>query len=106
MRPGETVTSPEIPAGTEVTISEVRPEGGVPAGAGWGNPVFVLPDGSSATGSAMITIGVDDVIAVELENPTIPPLPPTGGVVPWLAGFLAIALLVARRRARRVRDTS
>ncbi len=93
VRSGETVTSPEIPTGTEVTISEVKPEGGVPAGAGWGNPVFVLPDGSNATGSAVITIGVDDVVAIDLENPTLPPLPPTGGSVPWFAGFLALALL-------------
>lgn len=94
VRPGETVTSPEIPTGTEVTISEVRPEGGVPAGAGWGNPVFVLPDGSTSTGSVVVTIGTDDVVAIELENPTIPPLPPTGGVVSWLAGGLAVALLL------------
>lgn len=93
VRDGETVTSPQIPTGTEVTIAEVRPEGGVPAGAGWGNPVFVLPDGTTATGGATITIGNGEVVAIGLENPTIPALPPTGAVVPWLAAGLAAALV-------------
>jgi len=90
---GQTVTSPAIPAGTEVTITEVRPTGGLPGGAGWGNPVWELADGSTTTGSVTLVIGADDHVELVLENPTIPPLPPTGIVLPWVIGILAALLL-------------
>lgn len=94
VRAGETVTSLPIPTGTVVTVSEVRATGGLPSGAGWGNPLFTLPDGTTATGSIQVTIGADTVLAVELENPTLPELPVTGGALPWAIG-LGSALLLA-----------
>ncbi|GAA1953545.1 hypothetical protein GCM10009776_14240 [Microbacterium deminutum] len=103
----ETVTSPPIPVGTVVTISEVVPSGTLPAGGSWGTPVFVLPDGSSTAESTTITIAEDQVAAVELQNPTLPPLPATGGGgASWAILVIATLLLlgggslfvVARRR--------
>ena len=66
-----------------MTLSEVAPVGGLSAGAVWGTPVFVLPDGSVATGSVTLTVVAGAVVAVQLDNPTTPPpLPPLSNTGP------------------------
>ena len=74
---GQTVSGPELPVGTVVTLSEVAPVGGLSAGAVWGTPVFVLPDGATSSGSATFTVASATVLAIVLENPTSPPPPTT-----------------------------
>jgi hypothetical protein len=66
---GSRWTSPELPTGTEVTVTEVDlPD--LPDGVTWGDPVFsgrgvtINPDGS-----ATLTIGNSSTIATNLVNP-------------------------------------
>lgn len=106
VRGDQVVSSAPFPAGSEVTITEVRPSGGLVAGASWGTPVFVLQDGTVLENGSTITIEADQVISLVLENPTIPPLPVTGSQVSWIPiGLAALALaagitflMVTRRR--------
>ena len=72
---GATVASPEIPAGTTVTISEVGPQGGISTGGTWESPVFVLADGTRVTGSVTVTIGDGQTVRLLLDNPTVSPPP-------------------------------
>ena len=72
---GATVTGPELPVGTVVTLSEISPTGGLSSGATWGTPMFVLPDGTTGS-TATFTVGTEPV-AIVLHNPTVPPTPPT-----------------------------
>jgi len=103
---GKAVESGALPAGAEVTLTEVEP--GEVAGATWGDPKF-----STDT----VTIGKDETVEVELTNTInkIPPkkvdkpddskkvskdkpagiLPGTGADVSPLAIALAFALLIA-----------
>lgn len=101
---GETVTSPQLPYGAEVTLSEVAPT--AVEGAAWSAPEF-----STTT----VRIGDGTTAAVTLTNTLTDPslsstdLAGTGGEPdPWIitaalllvaAGVLAIAV-AARRRAR------
>jgi len=66
---GATISSPALPTGTVVTLTEVAPTGGLPAGAAWGTPVLHVGGRSQANGST-ITIGDATVVAVTVENPT------------------------------------
>jgi len=107
VRAGQFATSEAIPAGTVVTIEEITPTGGLVEGASWGTPVFVLADGTKVSNGGTITIEADTVLALVLENPTIPPLPPTGSEAPWLIGLAGALLLgggswllIAARRRR------
>lgn len=60
-----------LPAGTEVTLGETTPTGGLPALSGWANRVW---SGTGVTanpdGTATITIGDATTVAVTLTNPT------------------------------------
>ena len=67
---GEIYTSPNLPLGTVVTITEETPTDGLPAGASWGTPRLIVGGTPQANGST-ITIGALSVLAVTLENPTI-----------------------------------
>jgi hypothetical protein len=66
---GEIYTSPNIPLGTEVTITETTPTDGLPAGASWGTPRLIVGGTPQANGST-ITIDDQTVLEVTLENPT------------------------------------
>lgn len=66
---GQTASSPAIPTGTVVTITEVTPTGGLPTGAEWGTPTLVI-DGEPAANGSTITIGADTTIAIQVLNPT------------------------------------
>ena len=77
---GETVTGPQLPAGTVVTLSEIAPTGGLSGGATWGAPMFVLPDGTTGS-TATFTVGTEP-IGIVLHNPTVPPVPPTTPTTP------------------------
>ncbi|MDM7830355.1 DUF5979 domain-containing protein [Cellulomonas edaphi] len=63
---GERWASPQLPAGTVVTLSEARPLVGLPAGATWGTPRFLV--GGVEVDS--VTIGDGTTVEVTLENPT------------------------------------
>ena len=91
---GETVTSPTIPTGTVVTISEIAPTGTLPGGGGWGTPTFVLADGTTSTDTTTVTIGDADIVAVQLDNPTLPPLPVTGSNAQSMPAVLIGILLL------------
>lgn len=70
VRNGQTATSPLLPTGTVVTVTEVAPAAGaLPAGATWGTPVLRIGGASLANGST-ITIGEDTVVAIVVDNPT------------------------------------
>lgn len=100
-------SSVPIPAGTVVTILEVAPVGALVAGASWGDPVFVTDAGTVLENGSQITVVADTVLTLVLENPTKPPLPPTGSSFPWLALLLGVlvvgagGLLVVRGIRRR-----
>lgn len=66
---GQTTSSPALPTGTVVTLTEVAPTGGLPAGATWGTPVLRVNGAEQANGTT-ITIGDATVVAVTVENPT------------------------------------
>ncbi len=53
---GQTVSVSGVPTGTTVTLTEVVPSD---TSIVWGTPIFVLPDGSTSTGSVTVTVGVD-----------------------------------------------
>lgn len=64
-------SSEEIPAGTQVYVTEVVPTGGLPEGANWGQPVMTVggdPLLSDDTGE-YIVIGDDTTVVITLENP-------------------------------------
>ncbi|MEN0128687.1 MAG: DUF5979 domain-containing protein [Brevundimonas sp.] len=63
---GERWVSPQLPTGTVVTLNEATPLTGLPAGASWGTPRFVV-DGDTVD---HVTIGDDDTVEIALENPT------------------------------------
>ncbi|MGK3953999.1 SdrD B-like domain-containing protein [Microbacterium sp. I2] len=70
VRDGQTTTSPALPTGTVVTITEVTPAAGwLPAGAAWAAPVLRI-DGVAASNGATLTIGDATVVEVEIVNPT------------------------------------
>jgi hypothetical protein len=70
VRNGQTVTSPLLPTGTVVTVTEVAPTGSwLPAGAAWGTPVLRVGTETLANGSAF-TIGDDTVVSIVVDNPT------------------------------------
>ncbi|TBN58061.1 hypothetical protein EYE40_12020 [Glaciihabitans arcticus] len=66
---GGVFTSPGIPQGTVVTITETAPTGGLPAGSSWGIPTLITGATTSANGDP-ITMSALGVTAVELKNPT------------------------------------
>lgn len=66
---GQSFTSGAIPAGTNVTITEVTPTGGLPAGATWGTPVLQY-NGTQVANGSTITIGSKSTLAIVLANPT------------------------------------
>ncbi|MDF2827512.1 MAG: hypothetical protein K0R01_795, partial [Mycobacterium sp.] len=66
---GKTTSSPALPTGTVVTLTEVAPSGNLPAGASWGTPILRVNGQRQANGST-ITIGDGSVVAVTVENPT------------------------------------
>lgn len=92
---GVAVTSPEVPAGAVVTLTEVTP--GAISGATWGTPTFA---------PTTVTIGADETVAVTLTNEitatpptsTTPPTPTTPPATPELpntgGGDLTGAFLV------------
>ena len=65
---GQVFTSEDIPRGTAVTITEVTPTGGLPAGSSWGTPVLKI-GGSTVANGSQVTI-TKGIVAVTLENPT------------------------------------
>ncbi|SMG30078.1 DUF5979 domain-containing protein [Agreia pratensis] len=68
---GSTFTSPALPAGTVVTLTENAPQGGLPELSGWAKPIFLVNGQPIGTdGPVTITIGADTTVAVTLENPT------------------------------------
>ena len=66
---GESASSPLLPTGTVVTITEVVPTTGLPTGAAWGTPTLTI-DGVSAANGATLTIGDQSVVSVVVTNPT------------------------------------
>ena len=110
---GQTVSVSGVPAGTTVTLTEVVPSD---TSIVWGTPIFVLPDGSTSTGSVTVTVGVDSHVAIVLQNPTNgpqPPLPNTGvdvagpgitGLALILAGAAMLWMGSSRRRGWRMRS--
>ncbi|MFJ4159950.1 SdrD B-like domain-containing protein [Microbacterium testaceum] len=66
---GKTTSSPALPTGTVVTLTEVAPTGTLPAGAAWGTPVLRV-NGQNQPNGSTITIGDNTVVAVTVENPT------------------------------------
>ncbi|MGV8886291.1 MAG: DUF5979 domain-containing protein [Microbacteriaceae bacterium] len=66
---GQTFTSTPIPLGSEVTITETTPTGGLPAGSSWGTPRLVVGAIAQANGST-VTVSTSAVLAITLENPT------------------------------------
>lgn len=62
--------SESIPSGTVVTITEVAPTTGLPAGATWGTPVLIVDGGAPIANGSTITIGDATVVEVVVENPT------------------------------------
>ena len=91
----EFASSVPIPAGTVVTILEIAPVGGLVEGASWGDPVFVTSEGTVLTNGSSITVSADTVLSLVLENPTKPPLPPTGSAIPWFAIVLGALVIGA-----------
>ena len=92
---GTVVTSPQLPVGAQVTLSEVAPD--AIAGATWSDPVLSVTS---------LEIGRGDAVAVTVTNeltrdevPTTPkvdePLLATGGGVALVSGLLGLALAVA-----------
>ncbi|MFT4219195.1 MAG: DUF5979 domain-containing protein [Microbacterium sp.] len=83
---GETVESPELPYGAEVTLSEDAPD--EISGLDWSDPEF-----STTT----VTIGDGTVVEVTLTNTITNPdlLAVTGGVISTTAIVAAILLLIA-----------
>ncbi|GAB3146168.1 hypothetical protein GCM10027058_03440 [Microbacterium neimengense] len=69
VRNGETATSPALPTGTVVTVTEVAPTTGLPSGAAWGTPTLTI-GGAPAANGATLTIGDATTIAVGVTNPT------------------------------------
>jgi MYXO-CTERM domain-containing protein len=67
---GETFTSEPIPLGTEVTITEIVPTGGLPANTSWGTPVLHV-NGTEVANGAVITIEAETLLEIVLENPTV-----------------------------------
>lgn len=66
---GQSASSPLLPTGTVVTITEVVPTTGLPKGAAWGTPTLSI-DGVTAANGATLTIGDQSVVSVVLANPT------------------------------------
>jgi hypothetical protein len=105
---GQLASSEPIPSGTVVTITELVPHGGLVDGASWGTPVFVDEHGTVLKNGATITIDTGTVLALRLENPTVPPLPPLGvdglqagiTLVLLLGGAGLLLMLFGRRRRR------
>ncbi|QCQ18000.1 SdrD B-like domain-containing protein [Microbacterium sp. RG1] len=62
-------SSPALPTGTVVTVTEGAPTGGLPDGASWGTPSLEI-DGVDAANGATLTIGADSTVAVVVDNPT------------------------------------
>lgn len=62
-------SSPALPTGTVVTVTESAPTGGLPDGASWGTPSLEI-DGVAAPNGATLTIGADETVAVVVDNPT------------------------------------
>jgi hypothetical protein len=67
---GQLYTSAPFPIGTEVTITEVTPTGGLPDGSSWGTPTLKV-GGTTLANGASIRIDAQGVIAIVLTNPTI-----------------------------------
>jgi hypothetical protein len=66
---GTAWSSPALPTGTVVTVTEAAPTGGLPDGASWGTPSLEI-DGVAAANGATLTIGADATVAVVVDNPT------------------------------------
>lgn len=66
---GELFTSENIPLGTDVTITEVTPTGGLPVGSGYGTPVLHIGATTIANGSVIQIVDATP-LAITLENPT------------------------------------
>jgi hypothetical protein len=113
LEPNVTITSPYFPVGT---IIEAR-EADLPAvpGADWGTPVWtvdgeaLVPDENGKVTLPMSEVRTPQTAELTLTNTlTTSPLPATGGgglspLVPLGAvGLIALGLLFAMRRARRV----
>lgn len=95
LKAGTLSPSEAIPTGTTVTVTEVKLADSVLTGGGsWGEPVFVLPDGSTLKNGSTIVIGDGKTLALVLQNPVLPPLPATGGSLPWTLTGLAVMLLL------------
>lgn len=71
---GATVTIPGLAAGTVVTLSEVSPA--AIDGVTWGEPVFSGEGVTPVEGGAQVTVGVEGVVEVALDNPVTPVVPP------------------------------
>ena len=77
---GATVTIPGLAAGTVVTLSEVSPA--AIDGVTWGEPVFSGEGVTSVEGGAQVTVGVEGVVEVALDNPVTPVVPPVDPPAP------------------------
>ena len=79
---GQTVTLPDVPVGAVVTLTEVTATGGISSAYAWVAPVFVLPDGTRSAAPAKFTVTkADQVLSVELDNPTVAVIAPTMPVI-------------------------
>lgn len=67
---GQLFTSENIPLGTNVTITEVTPTGGLPTGSTYGLPVLHIGATTLVNGS-VIQITDATPIVITLENPTV-----------------------------------
>ena len=104
---GQTVTVPNVPVGTVVTLTEVAPTGGISSAFAWVAPVFVLPDGTRSPAPATFAVTkAGQALSIELDNPTVPVIPDTGLNAPQLTTtgltliFLGGLLLVLGSRRR------
>jgi LPXTG-motif cell wall-anchored protein len=67
---GQFYTSTPIATGSKVELTELKPTGGLPAGATWGTPVLRLDNATQANGSTF-TIGKGTTpLEIVLDNPT------------------------------------
>ncbi|MDR6199282.1 hypothetical protein QE374_001191 [Microbacterium sp. SORGH_AS428] len=82
-------SSPALPTGTVVTVTEGAPTGGLPNGASWVTPSLEI-DGVDTPNGATFTIGADSRVAVVVDNPT----DVTPSEVPWAAGGVAAVMLL------------
>jgi LPXTG-motif cell wall-anchored protein len=67
---GGLFSSPPIAAGSKIEITEVKPTGGLPAGATWGTPVLRVGDDAQANGSTFTIGDGTKPLAIVLDNPT------------------------------------